>query len=66
MTPARSCRTCWLSETRRTSPGPDGDLRLACLIGRRPSKPPYVCPGHAPDQGRAPTAYEIKIAREFA
>lgn len=67
--PAKSCRTCWFSGLE---PHDEidvykraGRFRWVCALDRRPAKPPYVCTGHAPDQGRGPSETEIRYAREF-
>lgn len=66
--PAKSCRTCWFSglepRTEVDAYNQDGAFRWVCVLDRRPKHRPFVCTGHAPDQGRAPTETEIRYARE--
>lgn len=65
--PRKSCRSCWFSGMVATGAdrGKDTPFRWTCALGRRPKKPPFVCLGYAPEQGRAPTVKEIQWAKEF-
>ena len=67
MTVRLSCRSCWFSgmepATVEAAYQVGGPMRWTCMLGRRPPRAPDSCPAHAPDQGRAPTAAEIKVAR---
>ena len=68
--PTQACRTCWFSgmepRDEAAAYARETPFTWTCAIERRPKAPPFVCAGHAPDQERAPTQQEIRIAREFA